>query len=484
MAAGIARDPASGVYTYPATERPETLWRLLADSAGRWPQATALTNGPVTYRQLVDEAESVAAGFHAAGIGPGDRIAILAANGVPFVVAFFAAQRIGAMAVCLNTKLATPELAWQVADCQAKALVYEAEFAPKAPRVPLFWPAEQLPRGDRRQLPPSGDGSVILYTSGTTGRPKGCILTGFNLGHTVVSYARCFGLTHADRTLIAVPIFHVTGLAAQLLTLLHVGGSCALLPRFCAGDALTWLVRERITHMLSVPTVYALLLEEPDHEDADLSAWRIAAYGGAAMPAAVIQDLRRWLPHLDLRNTYGLTEVASPAVIAPPNGELDCVGLPVPVGECRLGPDDELLIRGPMVTPGYWRGSAPTEDGWLHTGDVAELRRSAIVIRDRLKDLINRGGEKVYCLEVEDALCAHPSVLEAAVVGMPDRVYGERVVAFVVPRGSAAPESDRLRAHVAQRLARYKVPERITVLSELPRNANGKVEKGRLRGLL
>ncbi len=480
-AAGISRDPALGVYTYPAAERPATLWRLLADSAARWPHRVALTNGAVTYGALVERAEAVAAAWHAAGVGAGDRVAILAANGVPFVVAFFAAQRLGAVAVCLNTKLAAPELAWQVGDCAAGAIVVEREFVDKAPRLPLTWMAEDLPRGDPGHLPPPGDGSVILYTSGTTGRPKGCVLTGFNLGHTVVSYARCFALGPDDRTLIAVPIFHVTGLAAQLLTLLYVGGSCALLPRFSAAEALEWLVRQRITHMLSVPTVYAMLVDLPDRGDADLSAWRIGAYGGAAMPAAVIGDLRRWLPGLDLRNTYGLTEVASPAVIAPPGPDPDTVGLPVPVGECRLGADDELLIRGPMVTPGYWGRGASTEDGWLRTGDVAAIRGSRVAIRDRLKDMINRGGEKVHCLEVEDALCSHPAVLEAAVVGIPDRVYGERVVAFVVPRARAAPEPDALRRHVAARLARYKVPERITLLPELPRNASGKVEKGRLR---
>jgi long-chain acyl-CoA synthetase len=507
VTAGISRDSRLGVYTYPSSERPAHLWALFERSARRFPYRPALIGArhrTVSYAELLRQTLALAAAWRRQGVRAGERVALLAANGIPFVKAFLAVQRLGAVAVCLNTKLAPPEIAWQVADCAARAVVYEREFEEKAmaAAVAVRWEADGLPEADPATLAPGPDcgehdPAVILYTSGTTGRPKGAVLTHSNLIHSAISYARCFGLDERDRTLIAVPIFHVTGLAAQLLTLLRVGGACVLLPRFSASEALSWLDRECVTHTLSVPTIYALLLQEPGHDELRLPAWRIAAYGGAPMPRATAAAIHAWLPHLDRRNTYGLTEVASPATIMPPDPAFshpEAVGLPVPVGECRVvdpvtlrpNPVGELWVRGPMVTPGYWNRpqatAAALSDGWLRTGDIAAIGPQGHVrLLDRIKDMINRGGEKVYSIEVEDALVSHPDVVEAAVVGLPDRIYGERVAAFLVVRAGRDPSVESLQRYVGQRLARYKVPASITFMSSLPRNANGKVEKTELR---
>jgi long-chain acyl-CoA synthetase len=244
-----------------------------------------------------------------------------------------------------------------------------------------------------------------------------------------------------------------------------------------------------------------MLMAQPAHRTARLPHLRVLGYGGAPVASHTVRGLREWLPGARLHNTYGLTETASPATCLEDGDALsriETVGRPVPVGECRTvnpaggreaeaGEVGELWIKGPMVAAGYWGNPAATlaaivEDGWFRTGDLATIDGLGYVaIRDRIKDMINRGGEKVYCVEVEEALCAHPGVLEAAVVGLPDPVYGERVKACVVARPGAELETEDVRAWAGGRLARFKVPEVVEILETLPRNPNGKVMKALLR---
>jgi acyl-CoA synthetase (AMP-forming)/AMP-acid ligase II len=293
----------------------------------------------------------------------------------------------------------------------------------------------------------------------------------------------------------------VTGLVAQLWAMTTVAGTVVLMPRFDANEALRLLEAEAITHLVGAPTVYVMLLDRPGHRAVRLSRFRVLGYGGAPMASDTVRRLREWLPGARLHNTYGLTETASPATCladADALSRIETVGRPVPVGECRTvdpgsgqdvpaGEVGELWIRGPMVVAGYWGNPTATaaaivEDGWLRTGDLATIDdRGYVTIRDRIKDMVNRGGEKVYCVEVEEVLCGHPAVLEAAVVGLPDPVYGERVKACVVARPDAPLEADDLRAWASGRLARFKVPEVVEILETLPRNPNGKVMKALLR---
>jgi long-chain acyl-CoA synthetase len=244
-----------------------------------------------------------------------------------------------------------------------------------------------------------------------------------------------------------------------------------------------------------------MLMAQPGSRAVRLPDVRIAGYGGAPIASDTVRRLRDWLPGARLHNTYGLTETASPATVLADGDALDrvaSVGRPVPVGECRtVDPGSgreceadevgELWVRGPMVVAGYWAnpeasGAAIVEGGWLRTGDLATIDRAGYVaIKDRIKDMINRGGEKVYCVEVEEVLCGHPAVLEAAVVGVPDPVYGEAVKACVVPRPGARVDASDVREWVRARLAKFKAPEHVEVLEALPRNPNGKVVKGLLR---
>jgi acyl-CoA synthetase (AMP-forming)/AMP-acid ligase II len=296
-------------------------------------------------------------------------------------------------------------------------------------------------------------------------------------------------LTERDRSIAAVPLSHVTGLIAHIATMARCAGALVLMPSFKAADFLALAARERMTHTVLVPAMYNLCLLERDFERHDLSRWRIGGYGGAPMPPATIARFAEKLPHLGLMNLYGATETTSPATMMPAHETArhpDSVGRVVPCGEMRVEPDGELWIKGPMVVRGYWNDPAATgrefTDGFWHSGDLGAIDAEGFVyVRDRKKDLINRGGYKIYSAEVEGALAEHPSVLEAAVVARPCPVLGERVHAFVALKESRISETE-LQAFCAARLADYKVPETFTFQSEpLPRNANGKVLKRELR---
>ncbi len=289
------------------------------------------------------------------------------------------------------------------------------------------------------------------------------------------------------RTVAAVPLSHVTGVVAQMTSIVRCAGTLVILPAFKARDFLDLAERERMTHSLMVPAMYNLCLLEPGFAGRRLEAWKVGGYGGAPMPAAAIAALAEKLPRLALMNTYGATETTSPAVMMPAAAQAarrTWVGLPVPGAEIRVV-EGELWIRGPMVVKGYWENPEATAreftDGFWRSGDLGEIDAEGFVrVLDRKKDMINRGGYKVFTAEVESALAEHPSVVESAVLGYPCPVLGERVQAFVVLRHRASAED--LRAHCAARLADYKVPERFTLREEpLPRNANGKVLKRALR---
>jgi acyl-CoA synthetase (AMP-forming)/AMP-acid ligase II len=348
------------------------------------------------------------------------------------------------------------------------------------------------------------DLAVLLYTSGTTGRPKGAMITQLNIVHSVMHYAERMALSERDISLVAVPMSHVTGLVAQLYTMLYCQGTTVVMAQFKAAEFVRLASAERITHAIMVPAMYNLCLLLPDLQAHDMSAWRIGAYGGASMPTATIDGLAQRLPGLVLMNAYGATETCSPATIMPQgqtDSHRDSVGLPVPCGEICIMDDagfevarggvGEIWIAGPMVVPGYWRNAAATDSefkaGFWRSGDIGSMDAQGFVrVLDRKKDVINRGGYKVYCAQVENVLSEHPAVLEVALVGVPCAVLGERVHAFVSVREiceqSTAPA---LQAYCSQRMADYAVPETWTIDTEpLPRNLNGKIIKRELRQTL
>jgi long-chain acyl-CoA synthetase len=508
------------VWCYPP-DRPRTLGALLDRAAARVPEREAVVDPDrrLTWRGLRAEARRLATGLHRRhAVKPGDRVALLLRNGVPFCLAVLACAQLGAIAVTLNTKLRARELEFMLRDSGARLLLGNGEWwdevAPLRPGLPCeaYYLTGVTPPGtapfaalaEAPEAPPpvavAEDATAfIMYTSGTTGRPKGAEGTHLGIINAAITFERCMELRDDERSLVSVPLFHVTGLIAQFLTMTYLGGTTVILPAFDADEALRLLDAERITHVVGAPTVFIMLMTRPGYRRHGRTV-RVVGYGGAPMAPATVRALRDWWPQARLNSAYGLTETCSPATILPAAAALEKVssaGWPIPTAElrtvapesgreCAAGDVGELWIRGPMVVPGYWANPEATArtmgDGWLRTGDLARIDADGYVtIMDRLKDMINRGGEKVYCVEVEDVLAGHPAVLEAAVVGVPDPVYGEAVKACVVPRPGATVDPDEVRAWVAGRLAKFKVPRDVEVLDALPRNPNGKVVKSALR---
>ncbi len=521
-------------------QRPHDLAALLLDATARSPQREILVcqGERLTYAEFVARVRRLAGLLRDdCGVRQGDRVALLLVNGLPLAVAVFAVAWLGAVAVPLNTKQKAAELSLCLTDAAPRALLLnpdwwaaaasgvaaagvehlvvtrDAAFPVKAATAVGLPPADALVLEDRLAAPDcpvaaepalvkEHDAALLLYTSGTTGRPKGAVISHWNLANAVVTYQRTLDVGTGDRTVIAVPMFHVTGLIAQFLLLTHAGGCSVVLPAFDAGALLDALQAERATFFHAAPTVYLMLLRHAGHAAYRLDAWRTAVAGGSATPAEVVRELRAWLPQLRFHTAYGLTETSSPAVVMPAVPERErrllsgSCGLPIPVAECKvvgtggqeLGPGEagELLLRGATVAEGYWANPAATRatfaGGWLRTGDVARIDAGGWVhLLDRLKDMINRGAEKVYSIEVEDVLHAHPDVVEAAVIGIPDPLYGETVKAVVVARPGSGLDEAAVRRWVAERLAGYKVPSAVAFLAALPRNPNGKVQKGLLR---
>ncbi len=494
-------------------DRPVDLNRLLPDALERAPDADALVHDDqrLNYPQLDARVAQAAAGLAAHGVGPGDRVALMLDNGIPFVELMLATWRLGAIVVPLNTRDQMPGYRHTLSDSGACLVVHEPALAERLP------PPEDLPEL-RHRLCVAGydalfqhgervdaatvtedDTAAILYTSGTTGKPKGAMLTHFGIIHSLLHFEGGMGLGPGDRSLITVPMSHVTGLVALIGVALRAAGTLIIQREFKAARFLELAARERITHTVLVPAMYNLCLLEPAFDQHDLSAWRIGGYGGAPMPEVTIDALAKKLPGLQLMNAYGATETSSPATMMPPAytaGRGDSVGAPLPCAEVLVMDDEgrevsagesgEVWIRGPMVVPGYWNNAAATEreftGGFWRSGDIGSRDADGFLnVFDRKKDMINRGGYKVFTTEVENVLLGFAGVVEAAVVGRPCPVLGERVHAFVVIGGEAINE-DAVRRHCAEALSDYKVPEGVTFRRDpLPRNPNGKVLKRALR---
>jgi long-chain acyl-CoA synthetase len=426
-------------------DRPSNAYAALVGAAARNPRGEAVVDGEVrmTYRALIES---------------------------EFLVALYGTLRLGAIAVPVSIRESVDGLAFVLGDCGAVGLVHEADAAlPEPAAVPTVahrWavggevarskPFGALLAGGESVLPPlSRDEeatAVILYTSGTTGRPKGAML--------------------------------------------RAAGCVVMMRRFDAADFLETAAREGITHTIMVPAMYNLCLLRARIEDYDLSAWRIGAYGGAPMPEATIAALSEKLPGLELANAYGSTETASPTTIMPVGRgreRADSVGAIMVCSDVLVVDDDgrevphgeagEIWIAGPNVVPGYWKRPEATAEHFAgpywRSGDIGSIDEHGFLkVFDRKKDMINRAGFKIYSAEVENLLAYHPAVAEVAIVPRPDPVLGERVHCIIVSKPGAAADPDDIIAFCRSRLADYKVPETVALRDEpLPRNPNGKVLK-------
>ncbi|MEM7060358.1 MAG: class I adenylate-forming enzyme family protein [Pseudomonadota bacterium] len=502
-------------------DRPKSVHQMFADTVAAHPDRDALVgeDGVLSYAALDDRIARIAGGLMDAGLERGERVALLMGNRFAFVEVYLACARVGLISVPMNPRQRAQEIAFAVGQCGAAAVIFEAELAgniPPSAQIPTvrhIWSAYG-PGGEpyealaaHNPVPPievdEEDCAVILYTSGTTGRPKGAMLTHLNIVHSSLHFAYSMEFAPGDRNLLAVPASHVTGLIANISTALVRGGAIVFMRAFKAADCLALMARERVTHTLIVPAMYNLFLLTDGFDDSDLSAWKIGGYGGAPMPEATISEMARRAPHVGLMNGYGATEATSPMTMNPPKyaaSHSDCVGLVLHCADIKImdtdgskempqGEQGEIWMHGPQVIPGYWDNPAANSenfvDGYWKSGDIGSKDADGFIrIFDRIKDMLNRGGFKIFSIEVENQISFHPNVMEMAIIGSPCPVLGERVHAVVVPKDAAPSDvlAEDIRAFAAERLSDYKVPEKIIFRNApLPRNANGKIIKTQLR---
>jgi long-chain acyl-CoA synthetase len=487
---------------------------------------TAEERSALTYEELVARAAALAAGLARFGVRRGDRVAFFLPNSPALIVAYFGSWMAGAAGVPCNPMSKAAELAYQLRDAAPSLLVTDESLARVAieaagpPGVPVFVAVERphgggLPAGaapwtellaspagfEPVDIDPAEDLALLLYTGGTTGVPKGAMLTHRNIVVNTVQFATWYGFDEGhERSIAALPLFHSGGMAGAMNVPLYAGSTVLLFPRFRAAGVVRAIARYRCTRFFGVPTMYAAVLNLPDCRDYDLSSLRACRTSAASLPVAVKTRFDGLAGRAVLVEGYGLSET-SPLAIANPvhRSKAGAIGIPLPDTDAAIvdpqsgkavapGQPGELVLRGPQVMRGYWRSPDETatafRDGWFHTGDIGRIDDEGYFqIVDRLKDVVNSAGYKVWPREVEESLYAHPAVQAAAVVGVPDAYRGEAVKAFVVLRDGAGGDvtADDIIMYCRDRLAAYKVPREVEFRAALPMSGAGKVLKRMLR---
>jgi fatty-acyl-CoA synthase len=506
----------------PATKADMNWFAVLAHHATRTPDQaiTVFEGATTTYGEMAIRTAALAAGLAEQGVGRGDVVGLLSYNCPEFLEVIFAANYLGATAMPINWRLAAPEVRYILEHSEARALACDESLVDLGSdatqgmegtllRVCLSEPARHgwAPLAQLRAAStklasaPAEPDDVhrLMYTSGTTGRPKGVMITHANLAWKNLAHIIEFGFTDADLGLACGPLYHVGALDLTTTSLIAVGATTIIHRVFDAPKVVDELERSRVTTVWLAPAMINAIMAQPDIDQRDLSSVRVVINGGEKMPIPLIERLQRTFPSAWFADAYGLTETVSGDTFLDRDSilsKLGSVGRPclyleldiwdeqgrsVPAGE-----RGEIVMRGPKVFKGYWRDAEATTTafagGWFHTGDIGVRDDDGyLFIVDRLKDMIVSGGENIAGSEVERVLYEHEAVLEAAVVGRPDERWGEVPVAFVVLRPNTTARADALVEHCRAQLARFKVPREITVVDALPRNPSGKVLKRELR---
>ncbi|MBT2232462.1 long-chain fatty acid--CoA ligase [Nonomuraea sp. NEAU-A123] len=484
------------------------------------PDRTAFVFGDhsLTYAEVHERVTRLADRLRGSGVRAGDRVAYLGPNHPAFAETMFATHVLGAIFVPLNFRLAPPEIDYMLGHCGAKTLLYAPQCAgavralrPTAALDEIVAldgaaPGERdyeswLAQGDPTpiDLPVDlADIALILYTSGTTGRPKGAMLSHANLVWNTFNMIIGVDVAADETTLISAPLFHVAALNQTLLPTFAKGGRSVIMPSWDVDGCYDLIEKHGVTWMFGVTTMFAALARSPRWSAADLFSVRTLMAGGAAVPPALIRAYQE--RGLVFCQGYGLTETSPGATFLEAGQSArraGSAGVPVLFADVRVvrpdltdtlpGEPGEVLIQGPNVTPGYWDDPAATaaafaKGGWFRSGDLAIRDEDGhLYIVDRVKDMYISGGENVYPAEVEAALFEHPAVAEAAVIGVPDATWGESGHAFVVARPGQAVTGEDLRRFLRSRLAKYKIPGQVTLVDDLPKTGSGKIQKPRLR---
>jgi acyl-CoA synthetase (AMP-forming)/AMP-acid ligase II len=484
-----------------------------------------------TWNELADRIARLAASFHRLGIGPGDRVALLALNSHRSLETYFAALLAGGVVAPLNHRLATAEIAAQLADSEPVLLVIGPEFLPQldalraaCPSIASVLPSDHgdAPAGQHSYEQMIGDASpladigrgcddlaCLFYTGGTTGAAKGVMLSHANILANSANFIAHIGMDEETVHLHCGPLFHVAA-AARLFSVTQAGGTHVMLPRFTAPEVLETIERTGVTLATFVPTMLRALLDDAGIAARNLSSLRTITYGAAPMPEALLREAMERLPHVRFVQSYGMTETSPVATMlgwrdhlpdAQAKGRLRSAGRPALLADIAIqdpatgarvetGKIGEVVIRGPMVMLGYWRKPEATAEalrgGWMHSGDVGFLDEGGYLhIVDRLKDVIISGGENIYSLEVENAIAAHPAVQQCAVFGRPDPKWGEAVHAVVVPKAEHALTGDQIIAHCRTLIAGFKCPRSVDIRHDpLPLSGANKILKTDLRAAL
>lgn len=501
-------------------KRPAGLDSMIRSASASRPNEEAIVCGErrITWHEFDHLVGNVAANLRSHGLSVGDRVAVMLDNRLEFFLSVFGIIRAGAIAVPLGTRLGPGEVGYISAHAGVSALITCDEWWQRIHAVlpenlltyivdaksteQTLFKFEALVK-DTSHLPAIIENedatALILYTSGTTGKPKGACITHLAFSHSALHYIYALELNHPQRGLLAIPGSHIAGFMALATTTIATGGTLILEREFKAPKTLALMERESVTYTVFVPAMFQLCLADPSFNPKKLSAWQTVVYGGAIMPPAVVEDAARRLPNLHLVNAYGSTETCAPATIMPFDataGRTASIGLTVHCGDvivvdergCEVprGTSGELWIAGPMVSPGYWQDDLATKNnftgGYWMSGDIGTMDAEGFVtIHDRKKDMIVRGGYKVFSAEVENAIIAFGDIQECAVVPVPCPVLGERVFAFVNPTKTDF-RLDSLRDWLASQIADYKCPDFYHISNEpLARNQNGKMQKGILR---
>jgi len=470
------------------------------------------TGQETTYREWNERANRTANYLKSLGVTRGDRIAVYASNCSEYLDLFWAAPKLGAILQNLNWRLTVHELTAIVASGEPRLLIYSEDWRVQVdelktslttvehiiaitspgPEERDFAERESM-SAEFNEMPDLAldDPWGIFYTGGTTGLPKGAVITHGNITWNSVNTITSWGITGQHKAALQLPFFHIGGPNIFMAPLVHAGGTTILCAGFDPDETFDLVEHSGITHYVGVPTMFQILQSHPRWEHADFSKLELVMSGGAPCPLPVMEKF--WERGIDFKMGYGLTEASGNNFWLPPamvREKVGSVGYPIfhidmkvvneDGSECGAGEGGELLIRGPHVMAGYWNNSEATaetiRDGWLHTGDTARVDRDGCYsILGRSKEMFISGGENVYPAEIESVLLAHPAVLEAAVVGVPHEKWGEVGRAFVVPADGY--DEEEVRVFLAERLARYKLPHSIVVVDALPLTAIGKIDK-------